>query len=120
MTMIGIYGASDDLVEVEIDRKPWEEFSEPHSFTFTAAGKALHVDVEHDGKRGWKLSTVLDDEKEEGSLPFSVSIHQRNYSPLVLIQVHAEPVVMTWVEDGRPRSRTFAGATPPPTSTEEP
>ena len=111
MTMIGIYGASDDLVEIEIDGKPWEELSEPRSFIFTANGKALHVDVEHDGKRGWRIATTLDDESESGDLPFLVSMHQRNYSPLLLVQaIAAHPVTFTWWdEDKKARTKTIRG-----------
>lgn len=112
MSTIGIHGASDDLVEIEIDGKPWEELSEPRSFVFTACGKSLLVDIEHDGKRGWTISTCIEDDSESGGLPFAVSIGQRNYSPLLVVHPGREPVTMTWWnEDKKPRTKTF-GALP--------
>lgn len=108
MTTIGIYGASDDLTEIEVDGKPFEEFGEPRSFVFSSEGKSLTVDIEHDGKRGWLLTTCIDDESEDGDLPFRVAIVQEKYSPKLEVTVTGAPVTFTWWEDKKPRTKTFA------------
>ncbi len=114
MTTIGIYGASDDLTTIELDGKPWDELGEEEDLMFTAAGKTLHVHVEH-GKRGWSIATSIDDETEEGDLPFKVALVQHHYSPKLLVTVGEEPVTFIW--NGRddddekiPQTKTFRAA----------
>lgn len=92
MKSFAVYGASDDLVEQEADSKPFEETGEPRSFAFVAGRKALHVTVAFDGKRGWLITTALDDDEEEGALPFDVRIVQEKYSPKLIVDNAREPV----------------------------
>lgn len=110
MNSIAIYGASDDLVEIEVDGKPHEELSPPKSFAFTSGTKTLHARLSYDGKKGtaWKLTIELQDEGEEGDLPFDVAIVQERYSPKLivtakkaLITVHASKLgVLTLKPEG--------------------
>lgn len=89
-----IYGASDDLVEQEIDDKPHDETGQPRSFVFLAGTKSLHATMSFKGKKGtgWKLSVELQDDSEEGALPFDVSIVQERYSPKLVVRATTEPV----------------------------
>ena len=103
-----VYGASDDLVELEIDGKAFDELGEPNELVFSAGTKALHVRVAHDGRRGWTAEVRIEDESEEGDLPFKVTVEQRNYSPLVLVE-STGPMTVTWREtnqDGEDVLRT--------------
>lgn len=86
MVSIEVYGASDDLVEIEIDGKPFEELSEPNTIKFVAADKILTVDIKHSGSRGWQLTATIDDDTEEGELPFRVRLVQHRYSPKFIIE----------------------------------
>jgi len=94
MNSFGIYGASDDLVELEADGKPHDELSPPKSFLFIAGAKSLHVRLSYNGKHGtgWKLSIELQDESERGDLPFDVRIVQERYSPKLTVENVREPV----------------------------
>lgn len=111
MRTVGIYGASDDLVELELDGQPFEELSalsKGRSFVFTSDGKALHADIDFDGYRGWRIALTLDDVTESGELPFRVHVRQREHSPLLLVELTGKPVVLTWVDDdGRPRTKAL-------------
>lgn len=49
--MIRIYGASDDLVEIEEDGKSVEELSAYNRERFIHIGEHTHVFARHDGKR---------------------------------------------------------------------
>lgn len=108
MSTIAINGASDDLVEIEVNGRAWDELSEPKHFTILGGSKGLEVSIEHDGKRGWVLSTVLIDETEEGDLPFRASIVQEHYSPKLVIE-HDRPITVTWFEgeEKRPKTEVF-------------
>jgi hypothetical protein len=96
MKSIAIYGASDDLVEIEADGKPLDETSQPRSFAFVAGTKSLHAKFSYNGKigTGWKLSIELSDPSEQGSLPFDVRIVQERYSPKLIIENAREPVAV--------------------------
>lgn len=91
-----IYGASDDLVEQEIDDKAHDETGQPRSFVFIAGTKSLHAKLSYNGKRGtgWKLTVELQDESEDGSLPFDVSIVQERYSPKLVVRAINQPVTV--------------------------
>jgi hypothetical protein len=109
MRTIGIYGASDDLVEIEVDGKPHAELgalNKAQSFVITAKEKTLHAAVAHDGKRGWTITTSIDDDTERGDLPFRVELRQRDYSALLLVSSEV-PFVVTWWEDGQPQTMTL-------------
>ena len=96
MKSFAVYGASDDLVEQEVDGKPFDETGQPKRFTFLASGKALVVRVGYDGKvgTGWKLAVELKDEDEKGELPFDVRIVQENYSPKLIVENAREKVAV--------------------------
>lgn len=106
MKTIVLYGASDDLVELEIDGGTREELSEPSAFVFTAGGKSLHAELAHDGKFGWRITVAIDDDKESGSLPFTVRIEQEAYSPKLVVEVTTVPVTLIWWQDKRPHTET--------------
>jgi hypothetical protein len=89
-----IYGASDDLVEQELDGKGHDETGQPRSFVFLSGTKSLHAKLSYNGKKGtgWKLTVELQDEDEKGDLPFDVAIVQERYSPKLVVTAGREPV----------------------------
>ena len=94
MKSFAIYGASDDLVEQEVDGQPFDETGQPRSFAFVAGTKTLHAKLSFAGKvgTGWKLSIELQDDTESGDLPFDVRIVQEKYSPKLIVDNVREPV----------------------------
>lgn len=96
MRSFAIYGASDDLVEQEGDGKPHDETGQPRSFSFVTGTKALHAKLSYSGKigTGWKLTLELQDEHEDGALPFDVRIVQERYSPKLIVDNARVPVAV--------------------------
>lgn len=89
-----ISGYSDDIVSIEIDGKADDELPQPKSFAFICGTKSLHVSMSFKGKKGtgWKLSTELQDDTEEGDLGFDVAIVQEKYSPKLVVRATTAPV----------------------------
>jgi hypothetical protein len=108
---IAIYGASDDLATIEVDGTAWEEQGETANYVFTCDGKSLHVHIEHG--RGWSITTRIEDESEEGALPFDVALVQHKYSPKLVVTARDKPVVFIWFtrddddEDPTPKTKVF-------------
>jgi len=94
-TSIGIYGASDDLATIELDGEAWEEQGEKANYVFIADSKRLLVHIEH-GRSGWAITTRIEDESEEGDLPFDVALVQHNYSPKLVVTAKSVPVTFLW------------------------
>lgn len=94
MKSFAIMGYSDDVVCLEVDGALVDEKSQPCSISFVAGGKALHAKISFSGKNGtgWKISVELQDDSEEGSLPFTTRIVQENYSPKLIVEFATEPV----------------------------
>lgn len=105
MTQIAISGYSDDIVSIEINGKDFDEEREPNEFIFSSDGKALHANIAH-GRHGWEITTRIEDESEEGDLPFKVAIVQEKYSPKLVIDF-STPLTMNWKSEGELKVKTF-------------
>lgn len=97
MKSIGIYGASDDLATIEVDGKAWDEQGSSEDYVFTAEQKSLHVHIEH-GRGGWSISTRIEDDSEEGELPFDVALVQHNYSPKLVVTPRKVPFLFLYFQ----------------------
>jgi hypothetical protein len=85
VSALAFYGASDDLVVVEVDGKPVDEigcWNKPVTITFSHQGDGrCELQIEH-GKRGWECRLYLHDDFDDGEeLPrFTVEASRNGYS----------------------------------------
>lgn len=97
--MIRIYGASDDLVEIEQDGKPIEELGAIDRERVIHIGEYTHVFARHHGKRGWMLGVWFGtDDFDQCIQPWRIHVETEKYSPVIVIECPACTKV-TWDGD---------------------
>lgn len=103
--MIRIYGASDDLVEIEEDGAPLEEIGcygtevalligddEPMPGEFRAEGVIVSI---HHGHFGWVVGVASVDD-ESARPPWALRLDHENYSPA--IEIDCPPGTSLWLK----------------------
>lgn len=93
MTSLSFWGASDDLLEVELGGTVIDEigcYDRPVTVTvYDGDGAGVVVEYQHCGKTGWRATTVLVPEHEDGRpmVPLKLSMSETGYSPRVDIDL---------------------------------